>query len=204
MVWVFGALFLVVTALVAAGATHRLDTAVNDWLVPVGSWNDKHQLASDIPDWTAPHFQVVAFGLFVLALAWRRRSRTPVVVAGLLIGGTTVAVLCLKRVVPRVDTGGHLTGAGSYPSGHLAITVATVGGVLILLVARTHWWQWALVALAPLGMAGCILYGSIHWTSDVVGGALLGATAVALACGILDRAGVTPARVEVRSGAPAP
>lgn len=204
MVWVFGTLFLIVTALVASDSTHRLDTAVNDWLTPEGSWNDTHQLVSDIPDWTAPQFQLVAFAVFVLVLARRRRSRIPLVVGGLLVVVTAFFVLGVKRVVPRPDTGGHLTDAGSYPSGHMALTVAMVGGVLILLVARTRWWHWALVALAPIGMACCLLYGAIHWTSDVVGGALLGATVVALACGVPDRAGVTRTPEEELSRAPAP
>jgi undecaprenyl-diphosphatase len=204
MVWVFGTLFLVMTVLVAGHTTHGLDTTVYNWLTPVGSWNDTHQLVSDIPDWTAPQFQLVAFGIFVLVLARRRGSFTPLVVAGLLVVLTAFLVLGLKRVVPRPDTGGHLTEAGSYPSGHMALTVAMVGGVLILLVPRTRWWHWALVALAPLAMACCLLYGGIHWTSDVVGGALLGATVVALACGIPGRAGVTPVRTEVPSEAAAP
>ena len=139
--WVFGALFLVVTVLVAGHATRDLDWSVNSWLTPVGSWNQTHQLVSDIPDWAAPHFQLVAFGLFVLVLAGRRRSWTPVFVAGLLVFVTSFLVLAVKRIVPVEDTGGPLSGAGSYPSGHMAMTVATVGGVLILLVARTRWWQ---------------------------------------------------------------
>jgi len=204
MVWVFGTLFLVVTLLVAEHATHGLDTGVYDWLTPTGSWNETHQLVSDIPDWTAPQFQLVAFVIFVVLLARRRGSRTPLVVGGLLVVVTAFLVLGVKRVVPRPDTGGHLTDAGSYPSGHMALTVAMVGGVLILLVAQTRWWHWVLVALAPTIMACCLLYGAIHWTSDVVGGALLGATVVALACGVPGRTGVTPARAEELSRAPAP
>ena len=76
MVWVFGALFVVVTVLVADHATRHLDQSVYDWLTPTGSWNQTHQLVSDVPDWTAPHFQLVAFGIFVLVLARRRRSTT--------------------------------------------------------------------------------------------------------------------------------
>jgi len=204
MVWVFGTLFLAMTVLVTAHVTHGLDTAVYDWLTPTGSWNETHELVSDIPDWTAPQFQLVAFAVFVLVLARRRASFTPLVVAGLLVVVTALLVLGVKRVVPRPDTGGHLTDAGSYPSGHMALTVAIVGGVLILLVPRTRWWHWVLLSLVPLGMACCLLYGAIHWTSDVLGGALLGATVVALACGVPGRAGVTPARAEVPSGAAAP
>jgi membrane-associated phospholipid phosphatase len=204
MVWVFGGLFLLVTALVAGHVTHRLDTAVYDQLTPVGSWNETHQLVSDIPDWTAPQFLLVAFAVFVAVLARRRHSRTPLVVGGLLVVVTSILVVVVKRVVARPDTGGHLTDAGSYPSGHMALTVAMVGGVLILLVVRPRWWQWALVALVSIGMAGCLLYGAIHWTSDVVGGSLLGATVLALACGVPGRAGVTSTREEARSRAPAP
>ena len=203
MVWVFGALFVVVTVLVAHHATRHLDQSVYDWLTPTGSWNQTHQLVSDVPDWTAPHFQLVAFGIFVLVLVRRRRSLTPILVAGLLVGLAAFLVLAVKRMVPAVDTGGHLSGAGSYPSGHMAMTVATVGGVLLLLTAKTRWWQWLLVSLVPFAMACCLLYGAIHWTSDVIGGALLGATVVALVAGVPDRAGVKQVPARERSDAPA-
>ncbi len=187
-------LFAVLTVLVATHVTEHLDTVVLDWLVPVGSWNDTHQLFSDIPDWTAPQFQLVVFFPLVALIALRRRSWTPLVVAFLLLFLTAVPELAVKHVVPRVDTGGHNAAGGSFPSGHMAITVMTVGGLLILFVARTRWWQWVLVSLLPLGMAFCLLYGAIHWLTDCVGGALLGVVALGIAAGVPGRAGVSGAR----------
>jgi len=186
---VAAALLVVLTVLVATHVTDGFDRAVEQQLVP--SWNQSHQVISDIPDYIAPKVEVVLFAVFVGVLSLLRRSWIPLLVGGLLAGSTVVAVLAVKRIVPRVDTGQHISGAGSFPSGHMATTVMTVGGLLILLVPRTTWWQWLLVALIALGMAVCLLYGDIHWTTDILGGALLGCVMLGLACAIPGRTGLT-------------
>ena len=103
---------------------------------------------------------------------------------------TVVAVLGTKHVIARPDTGGHL-GGGSFPSGHMTIAVVTVGGVLLLALPRTRWWQWVAVSPVWLGMAGCLLYGDIHWVTDVLGGALLAWALLGVAAVIPDRTGVS-------------
>jgi len=168
-----GGLFLALGLLSAGGHTARIDRRVQDVFVPQGRWSHTHQVVSDIPDLVSTPRQVLAFLLVAVALAAWRRSVRPPLVAGALVMLSVVAVVGFKHAIARPDTGGHL-GSGSFPSGHMTSAVITVGGVLLLALPRTRWWQWVAVSPIWLAMAWCLLYGNIHWVTDVVGGALLG------------------------------
>jgi membrane-associated phospholipid phosphatase len=82
-------------------------------------------------------------------------------------------------------------GGGSFPSGHMTIVVVTIGGVLLLALPRTRWWQWVAVSPVWVGMAGCLLYGDIHWGTDVIGGALLAWALLGVTAAVPDRTGVS-------------
>ena len=67
-----------------------------------------------------------------------------------------------------------------YPSKHALRSTILLGAVYLL--GTSSLWR-AAVALALLGLLASRVYLGTHWTSDVVGGALLGASAVLWAFG---------------------
>ena len=67
-----------------------------------------------------------------------------------------------------------------YPSKHAHRSTILLGAVYLL--GTSSLWR-AGVALALLGLLASRVYLGTHWTSDVVGGALLGASAVLWAFG---------------------
>ncbi len=190
-----GGLFVVLCVLVARNDTVAVDQRVQDVFLPGGRWTHSHQVASSIPDLVSTPRLILGFVLVAAALAAWRRSVKPLLAAGLLVVVTVVAVLGTKHVIARPDTGGHL-GGGSFPSGHMTIVVVTVGGVLLLSLPRTRWWQWVAVSPVWLGMAGVLLYGDIHWVTDVLGGALLAWALLGAVAVIPDRTGVSATRAE--------
>jgi undecaprenyl-diphosphatase len=74
----------------------------------------------------------------------------------------------------------HVTGS-SFPSGHAAYAAATAVTLVLVLArpGRRGIW-WAVAALAVAGMAWSRTYLQVHWLTDAVAGAVLGA-GVALA-----------------------
>lgn len=132
-------------------------------------------IATAIADAVGP--LVVLAGLASVALAWRVKRWDAVVLALVAAPGTLVTELMLKQVVhrQRPDGGAALL----YPSGHVA--VATAAAVTAVLVARATlapprtrvrvaWLAGWLVVV----IAAARLVQTVHYVTDVVGGAALG------------------------------
>jgi PAP2 superfamily len=182
-------LFLALSCLVAAHDTDHFDRRVQSHFVPGNQWSHSHEVASQIPDLVSTPVQIMCFLALVTAVAAYRRSLRPLIVATALSGFTIVGVIGFKHAIARPDTGGHVAG-GSFPSGHTTLIVITVGGLLLLSVPRTRWWQWVAVSPTWVGMAWCLLYGDVHWVTDVFGGILLGWALLGAVAMIPHRAGV--------------
>ena len=92
----------------------------------------------------------------------------------------------LSALIPGAGTG------NSYPSGHMARGVL-IFGLLAFVAIRMSERTWVRRAAPPIAALLCILLGvdrlylNVHWESDVIGGALLGALALAAAIIWLDR-----------------
>ncbi|MFL6078060.1 MAG: phosphatase PAP2 family protein [Mycobacteriales bacterium] len=117
-------------------------------------------------------------------VAVRRRSWRPLLVTGVTLGTLWVGGQLFKALTGRTaPASGHdrllVSGAESYPSGHVANAVVSIGLIVLLLTGRRlgvrSWW-WAVPAVT--GTAVVLL--DFHWVTDVLAGALVGALVLQL------------------------
>lgn len=185
------AVLLIALAVVAvladrAGAGTGVDHRVLDWFV------------AQRRDWLTPLMLVVSQASSRLAVAtaavaaaaalgWRWRSvRAPVTVVAT-CGGAGLVGLGVKYLVgaARPPAAVQLVAktGPAFPSGHVTYALALIG-ILAVVVGGAH--AGRVVAAALTAAVGAVtvaiavsrLYLGVHWLTDVVGGALLGAAAV--------------------------
>ncbi|TSD96615.1 phosphatase PAP2 family protein [Skermania sp. ID1734] len=166
--------------------THA-DKAVLNWFVEhrSGFWT---VVAKTITDVGSPAgVAIIGIGA-ACYVSWRRRAIVP----GLLLVGT-IGIAATASTVTKVVVGRHRPPAitqlisetdFSFPSGHVTGTTALVGAIVLVYGAdRSGRWRWTGMVLSVVPVvivASTRLYLGVHWFTDVVGGALLGSTAVAI------------------------
>ena len=137
----------------------------------------------------------------LLVLLWRRRFRVAAFVVGAVaveLATYRVASLLVHRDRPPVVRLDHLPVDQSYPSGHVAASIAVYGGVALLAssAARRRWvsvFCWTLAVLLPAVVGLSRLYRGMHHLTDVGAGVLVGVGALLVvviatrACGQAER-----------------
>ncbi|HET8957462.1 MAG TPA: phosphatase PAP2 family protein [Microcella sp.] len=163
----------------------------------------------DVPalflDWVGGHL----VGIVIVPLAiviWLIAIRRPWAAGYSIVAAAVSAglVQLLKAVFDRARPDLMLVASdeGSFPSGHVA-NAATVAVVLALVfgLTRERWWVWAVGAAYVVAMALARTYLGVHWVTDTIGGALLGAAvAVVLWAPIADKLAAEPRAKERRGG----
>lgn len=147
-------------------------------------------------EWTAMGSEFMAragdtYGVLALFLPWavwllwaRHLSAFLHLSAGL--GGIAVANTLLKNLTgrDRPDVPDYLVGSLSYPSAHTSTAVVLYGLAAAFIAQelphRYRAWAYWLAILIAVPMALSRLILGVHWTSDLIGGALLGLVACAL------------------------
>lgn len=182
--------FALFSAVAGAGLTYRLDLALvrvaqrgaSSFLDAVGGFFS-----------TAGGWELTSLFLVILAgfMFWRGRRRPAVRVVGVFLA-TAVLEYLLKSYlpVPPIPEGlGRTEGFAPtleieypypYPSGHMLRSTILLGALYLWSGRRP---LGVLSLLYLIGMGLTRVYLGVHWPSDVVGGVLLGAAAVALAFG---------------------
>jgi membrane-associated phospholipid phosphatase len=194
---------LYVGGLLIAFATLAIQISDNGWLTggdrSTHSWFLAHRTYSMdiaalvITDLGSP---VATVTLSVLIGAWvSRRARTalPVIVMVATVGAASAASATMKVVVerarPPIQTQQVLETNYSFPSGHVTSTSAVVGiTVAVLAIGRSRRVRAVLAAVAALlitVIAATRLYLGVHWLTDVIAGAILGATCAIIGATVL-------------------
>lgn len=139
--------------------------------------------------WLSDLGYTVPFAVFVAIVA------TTVALTGSRIGAARVvaaviagwgAFSLLKRVFLRArpEFADHLVGGYSIPSGHATMAFALATALLLVEPRLRTWWGFGILgAYAVLTAASRVVLG-VHFLTDVVAGALLGAGCALLVCGV--------------------
>jgi membrane-associated phospholipid phosphatase len=194
--------FVLLTLLVATGATDPADVAVRDSLRPDDVWGTVQVRADAIVEGLEPVRTLPVFAVCVSLVAWLRRSWQPVAYALALLAAAGLPALAVKATMGRTDPHRELSSLGSYPSGHVLVLLVCLGGLLLLARRSPRWWEWALVALVDLSMVLALLVQATHWFTDVVAGVLLGVVALVVTARLSHQVALRAPRRTAGRGAP--
>jgi membrane-associated phospholipid phosphatase len=116
----------------------------------------------------------IVTAVIAVGVALRRNFRAAISVA-LAVAAASAASSLIKMAVarPRPPDGMVAAASGSFPSGHTTTAAALT---IALWIAFPHVWSRVLAAAWIPLMAASRNYLLVHWLSDVIGGAVLGAS----------------------------
>jgi membrane-associated phospholipid phosphatase len=188
MVVIGTAIGMLLARLPGGEALSRADSGVDRWFAAhrTQGWNTASHLATDAAETvTITILAVLTFA--ATAYAWRR-WREPMLVAAAVIGEVTIFVLITLLVDRPRPPVSHLDVApptSSFPSGHTAAAIALYGSWAVLAWerARSALLRGLLTALAvvvPVIVVLARLYRGMHFPTDVIAGAALGASWLAV------------------------
>lgn len=189
--------YLVGTIVFTAAGLAYLHLTVFDpvraWDLDVSQWFARHRSPgwdgfamfwSNVAD-TPAVTGVAAIAAVVLWHKERRRAVAVVVLGLALEAGVFISTNNLvRRDRPPVETLGDAPSTFSFPSGHVAATIVLYGALALILATfvRSTVLR-ALVLLTPVAFAASVgfarVYRGMHFTTDVLAGALLGVLALA-------------------------
>jgi membrane-associated phospholipid phosphatase len=201
--------FLLVDVLVPVHAIGHNDEAVNTWLASHrdATRNDASFVGSSIGD--IPVLPVVVTIVVVIAALLRRWRVAGFILGAILIEVATyrIASLIVHRVRPTVPRLDHLPVNESFPSGHVAASVAVYISLALLATSRfpqrwVHVVAWTLAVLLPLVVAMSRMYRGMHHPTDVTSGLLVGLSAVAISL-LATRAATGAAQLRTQDRTPA-
>jgi undecaprenyl-diphosphatase len=177
--------FLTMKVLLSIGWVAHIDDRVPEWLAAHRTPSRTHwaHIGSMLGDFPVL-VPLVGLVSFVLVLGRRWRTASFVIQAGtveLLAYGVTVTFVLRAR--PHVAHLGNAPANHSFPSGHVAASIAVWGALALLLTAhfKGRWARagiWIPAIVIPVIVATARLYQGEHHPTDVAAGALMGVAAL--------------------------
>jgi membrane-associated phospholipid phosphatase len=173
----------------------RNDQSISEWFADhrTSRWNSLTYIGSMLSD-TVVKIVVTAIVAVVMLFIWKRWLEPLIVTIPLILEALTFITVTTLVGRPRPDVP-RLEGSpvgSSYPSGHVAAAVAYSAIVVVVFWHTRRRWIRALAVgfavLIPLCVALARLYRGMHFFTDVVFGALLGAASVVASVIVLRRA----------------
>ncbi len=128
----------------------------------------------------------------VLLLVARQRRQALIVAVTVALASGLCTGLKVAIARPRPLDGIVDFGTDSFPSGHTT-TAAALAIAIALAFPRV--WSWALAGVWVAGMALSRTYLLVHWSSDVIAGAVLGASVAVLMAAVLGKALASQSRL---------
>ena len=197
--------FLLVDGILSIGAIAHADEHVNTWLAAhrTSGLTQASSVGSEIGSgFVIPAVVAVAVVWFALRRQWRVAA---FVLAAILVevASYRVATLLVHRHRPAVHRLEHLPVNASFPSGHVAASVAVYGGLALLLTSRykNPWLRgvvWAVAVALPIAVGISRMYRGMHHPLDVLGGVAMGLGALLIALFAAQVTGVVAARRDRR------
>jgi undecaprenyl-diphosphatase len=197
--------FLLVDGILSTRAVASADEQVNTWLAAhrTSGLTDASSIGSEIGSgFVIPAVVAVVIAWFSLRRHWRAAA---FVLAAILVevASYRAVMVFVHRHRPAVHRLEHLPVNASFPSGHVAASVAVYGGLALLLTSRyTNPWLrggvWALAVTLPVAVGISRMYRGMHHPLDVLGGAAMGLGALMVALIAAQVTGVVVARRDHR------
>ena len=178
---------LATRVLLPIGGFEELDQRLPAWMESQRTpfWNDASYWMSQV----GATVLIAVVAVTAIFFAFRRRWRiSGFLLTAILVEVTTYRLIAglVARDRPDVVQLDNLNPAHSFPSGHVAASVAVYCGIALLVTSRFHqtWLRvaiWAFAISIPVLVAVSRIYRGEHHPVDVIGGALLGAGALLVA-----------------------
>jgi len=174
--------FLALAISVDLGVLTAFDVMVRDWARPHDVWGPAQVRADFVVEGMRPIMMAGLLTVFTLACCVRRRSMRPAAFVGVVGLSTATLAIAVKIAVNRPDPHGWVANhGGSFPSGHMISVTVCLGLVVLLAQPRGGPLAWLVPAVSGGLMAVCLLLQAAHWSTDIVGGALLATSVLAVA-----------------------
>jgi membrane-associated phospholipid phosphatase len=200
--------FLLVDGILAIHAIASADEHVPTWLAAhrTSGLTEASSIGTEIGSgFVIPAVVAAAVAWLALRRHWRAAA---FVLAAILVevASYRAATLFVHRQRPAVHRLEHLPVNASFPSGHVAASIAVYGGLALLLTSRyTNPWLrggvWTLALTVPVVVGVSRMYRGMHHPLDVLGGAAMGLAALLVALIAAQVTGVVVARRDHRRAA---
>jgi membrane-associated phospholipid phosphatase len=177
--------FLALTLAVHLGLLDGWDSRSRQLFRPDDVWGTWQLRADLIVEGLRPERMLPLLAVFVVAVSLFRRSPWPAVIAAAALVLLAVPAFVAKVALARPDPHqSEAAGGASFPSGHTATIVVCLGLMVWLLRPGGRWWIWLVPAFGGALMGLCLLVQAAHWTTDVLGGALLAVAVLGVVCAV--------------------